>query len=174
MRGAGPNNCFSDEHLMSSLPSLTLFNAALEIAATLGTVHLLWDASAISPFYRGPNEAQPDLGGYIDESHLPANLKPTATQRLIPHHPLLDLLPWPSVRDKLIAVLAQPESRRPKELNLYTWLEDMEDETDGVLVRPGVGTGKAWDSSAWEVGGKLRRRWWFIFDSGVKKRDTYA
>lgn len=35
---------------------------------------------------------------------LPPNLHPVREQILIPHHPALDALLWPSVREKLICV----------------------------------------------------------------------
>ena len=44
---------------------------------------------------------------------LPANLHPVSAQLTIPHHPLLDVLPWPSVREKLICMLSMPSVLRP-------------------------------------------------------------
>jgi hypothetical protein len=46
-------------------------------------------------------------------SILPANLHPVAAQLMIPHHPILDLLPWPNVREKLICMFSLPSSLRP-------------------------------------------------------------
>ena len=44
---------------------------------------------------------------------LPANLRPTEAQLSLPHFPVLDVLPWPSVRTKLIFLFSQPDHLRP-------------------------------------------------------------
>ncbi|GKZ62270.1 hypothetical protein AnigIFM49718_009351 [Aspergillus niger] len=38
----------------------------------------------------------------VDISTLPESLRPTALQRLVPHHPWLDFFPFPEMRDRLI------------------------------------------------------------------------
>ncbi|PKX96914.1 bZIP transcription factor [Aspergillus novofumigatus IBT 16806] len=42
----------------------------------------------------------------VDISTLPESLRPTALQRLIPHHPWLDFFPMPEMRDRLIVAAA--------------------------------------------------------------------
>lgn len=44
---------------------------------------------------------------------LPENLRPVPAQLVIPHHPTLDILPWPTMRQKLILMLALPSKMRP-------------------------------------------------------------
>lgn len=44
---------------------------------------------------------------------LPKNLQPVLAQLTIPHHPMLDLLPWPTVRERLICMLSMPSAIRP-------------------------------------------------------------
>lgn len=65
-------------------------------------------------------------------SLMPANLQPVPAQLMIPHHPALDLLPWPSMREKLICMLALPNKLRPPIAR-----EDDEGGTDGCGIWPG-------------------------------------
>lgn len=44
---------------------------------------------------------------------LPVNLRPIPIQLVVPHHPALDLLPWPTMREKLILMLSLPSKMRP-------------------------------------------------------------
>ena len=55
---------------------------------------------------------------------LPENLRPVPAQLVIPHHPVLDILPWPTMRQKLILMLALPSKMRP--------LIAREDDDDGT------------------------------------------
>ena len=40
--------------------------------------------------------------GKIAFQHIPHDLRPTAAQRAIPHHPYIDLIPWPTFRTKVL------------------------------------------------------------------------
>jgi Domain of unknown function (DUF3425) len=104
----------------------------------------------------------------VDVAALPENLRPTRTQRLVPHHPLLDILPWPGVRDKLILFFAQPVGVRPPGLDRGQLVADLEDEAEGVVVRAeGM---EPWEMGSWEVGKAIEKRWWFVLDSKVRRR----
>ncbi|KAI9034809.1 uncharacterized protein KD926_005457 [Aspergillus affinis] len=156
---------FPDDRILE-VPSLMLLNAATKVAYRLNLAHLIWDLSAISPFYRPRESSNPStsplsLGNSStpasslastpsvsvsdpDHNHnhnpntdnpdlttLPPHLQPTLTQRLIPDHPVLDLLPWPGTRDKLIQVFNLPDHLRPKSaqdpMGLTRLVYDMED-----------------------------------------------
>jgi hypothetical protein len=170
---------FPDTYLLP-IPALGLLRACLTIAKRLGIAMQLWDCTSVSPFYVGPSPAKGNcsetsanrgiggLGIDIDITSLPKNLQPTRTQCLLPHHPLLDVLPWPSVRDKLIMYFAQPEGLRPADLGMEQLVGDLEDEAEGVVVR--AGQTEPWDVESWEVGKALEKRWWFVLDSKVKRR----
>lgn len=170
---------FSDTHLLP-IPALTLLGACLTIATRLGISMLIWDCESMSPFYLGADLSPRISGDHsvsrsscssgldVDISSLPANMQPTRIQRLLPHHPMLDILPWPTVRDKLIMCFLQPPELRPSNISMGQLVEDLEDEADGVVVREG-GTGP-WDANIWEVGKALEKRWWFALDSNVKRR----
>ncbi|KAJ9621843.1 hypothetical protein H2203_006723 [Taxawa tesnikishii (nom. ined.)] len=84
----------------------------------------------------------------------------------IPHSPVLDLLPWPAVRTKLITAFSLPESDRPihsdgQRVNLMKFAHDIED--GGVRI---------WgpnplDEKAWEVQPEFVQKWWWALDGQV-------
>ncbi|KAJ0419271.1 hypothetical protein BJY00DRAFT_314102 [Aspergillus carlsbadensis] len=107
----------------------------------------------------------------IDTQSLPTHLRPTPTQLLLPHHPLLDILPWPSTRDKLIQIFNLPVELRPEAaqdpMGLMHLAYDMEDESgEGVRVRGD----DVFEAGAWEIGNVVFRRWWWAFDSVLVDR----
>lgn len=200
---------FPDDRTLE-VPSLTLLNAAMKVAHRLNLAHLIWDLTAVSPYYR-PRESSksatspPSLGGSsswttldststaaspVDEFNLtletesntqleadittlPPHLQPTPTQRLIPHHPLLDLLPWPSTRDKLIQVFHLPLHLRPKNaqdpMALVRLVYDMEDGSgEGIKVQPG----DPFEPGGWEIGQVVFERWWWAFEGDVVERSN--
>lgn len=103
---------------------------------------------------------------------------------------MLDLLPWPSVRDKLICILSLPSSFRPsvaqeddeeeeilspisqgfKQGRAITQLiEDLDDPQDGAGLRvhgnfTKWGDGNELLEDAWEIGDHLYQKWWWCFD----------
>lgn len=156
---------FPDDHQLQ-VPELTLLNAAVKVAQRLNVVDLIWDMTAISPFYAVPSKQTGNP--MIDLTRLPSHLQPTPSQRLIPHHPVLDLLPWPATRDKLIQVFNLPVEVRPKSaqdsMGVVRLVYDMEDPAgEGMRV-----TGEdPLEVKGWEIGQVLFERWWWAFDGVV-------
>lgn len=84
---------------------------------------------------------------------LPHTLVPTLQQLMIPHRAYVDMMPWPSFRDRVLtslAVINQPE-----------FLHDL---LSGDLKIWGK---FPWDPTGWEVGGRLASKWWFLMDDGI-------
>lgn len=190
---------FPDDHLLD-VPSLTLLNAAMKVAQRLNVTELIWDFAAVSPFYQGarsslsslsvPSPPTLEINSSISESsfpnfsqctselditELPTHLRPTTTQRLISHHPLLDLLPWPSTRDKLIQVFHLPVNLRPENaqdpMALLQLVQDMEDGGgEGVRVHGQ----DPFDPCGWEIGQVMFERWWWAFEMGAVERSNQA
>lgn len=185
---------FPDDHLLE-VPSLVLLNAALQVAQRLNIADLIWDLSAISPFYRGDTSKNcsssssstgaspsslhtPSLTLASDSSStsvLPYHLRPTTTQRSLPHHPILDLLPWPSTRDKLIRVFNLPPNLRPKTaqspMGLIQLVQDMEDDgNEGVRVHGG----DPYEACGWEIGQLIFENWWWAFDTEIVLESNQA
>ncbi|PTB70923.1 hypothetical protein BBK36DRAFT_1108462 [Trichoderma citrinoviride] len=148
---------FADSYLLP-VHELTLLRAITRIAERIGCPQQIWSLDAVSPFTQGT--ATPT-------EQLPPAWKPTTSQLLVPHHPLLDFLPWPQVRDRVISIFSMPEGMRPPHaagpLALVNFAYDFEDNSEGVRVYGG----DPYDASCWEVGQVLFERWWFIFDRDV-------
>lgn len=89
---------FPDSYLLP-VNEFALMRAFFRIAARLGCKSNIFDLDSLSPFADTSNPV----------SHLPQTWQPTAAQILIPHHPILDFLPWPSVRERIIYTLTLPE-----------------------------------------------------------------
>lgn len=182
---------FPDDRLLE-VPSLVLLKAALQVAQRLNIVDLIWDLDANSPFYQGhtfpdsatsspsshaPSLQNPSLTINTDlpSAVLPVHLRPTTTQILIPHHPILDLLPWPSTRDKLIRVFNFPPHLRPKSaqspLGILQLVQDMEDDS-GEGVRPD--SCDPFEVGGWEIGQLMFEKWWWAFETEVVVRSNQA
>jgi hypothetical protein len=186
---------FPDDRILE-VPSLTLLNAAMKVAQRLNVTELIWDMTATSPFFQPSFSQQsttslpsldslgsspetssaslPQATGVSDFDELPSHLQPTPTQRLIPHHPILDLLPWPGARDKLIQVFNLPIHMRPKsaqdQLGLARLVYDMEDPGgEGMNVRGQ----DPFSPVVWEIGQLMFERWWWAFESTVVERSNY-
>jgi hypothetical protein len=123
--------------------------ALMENIKVLGLTSEGLHDDALSPFNTsGPWQ-------YDFEALLPHGLQPTLIQRTMPHHPWLDLLPIPQMRDNLISL---GESFDDTQLCL-----DMK-------VHGSVNTGHTglivwkdpWDPTGWEVTESFARSWGWI------------
>ena len=87
---------------------------------------------------------------------LPSALRPTKLQRKIPHHPWIDLLPIPGIRDNL---LRAEDSYDDMELcgDLVGFFSGSEDRTALIVW------GDPWDPKGWEVTETFLNHWaWTI------------
>lgn len=132
------------DHLIS-LSRLNVWHAANENIVALGmTAEYLCADASISIF------STPSVGVLKDA--IPPSLQPTTLQKVAPHHPWLDIFPFPSVRDNLICkgndlddddlchdLMGFWDTRRPN-ATLLVW-------------------GPPWDPSNWEVTEAFARKW---------------
>ncbi|KAF7595189.1 hypothetical protein BBP40_006933 [Aspergillus hancockii] len=89
------------------------------------------------------------------EALLPLSLQPTVIQRTMPHHPWLDLLPIPQMRDNLISL---GESFDDTQLCL-----DMKGHGSVNTGQTGLIVWKdPWDPTGWEVTESFARSWGWI------------
>jgi hypothetical protein len=153
------------------VPLLNLLNAAQILATHLHSLDRLFDLTSLSIF----NTSAPDTTSWT--LSLPQNLQPVPAQLAIPHHPLLDLLPWPAVRTKLICMFSVPAVAAPRDAEDGTVLDFqrfVHDVDDGGLFVAGA---EPASTEAWEIGDEaFLKRWWWAFDvdvvraSNVKRR----
>ncbi|KLJ11266.1 hypothetical protein EMPG_13439 [Blastomyces silverae] len=177
---------FPDDHIIE-IPTLSLLRGVLVVAERLQLKDLIWIMDAVSPFYTGPaglkspsnphspsSSSSPPPSSSSSSSStkvafegLPAHLQPTPTQRLIPHHPILDLFPWPTTRDKLIQVFSMPADLRPASAShpmaMMNLVYDIEDPAEGMRVSGG----DPFELDVWEVGQIVFERWWWAFETRV-------
>ncbi|OAL72816.1 hypothetical protein A7D00_2589 [Trichophyton violaceum] len=163
------NFTFPDDKILE-VPPLTLLRAMLTIAARLNLTEYIWNLAGISPFYTGPTGLGTNVAQHLDLAGIPRNFHPTPTQRLVPHHAILDLLPWPSARDKLIQVFSLPVQFRPPAaadpMGLMGLVYDIEDAGEGLRV-----TGPdPFSPEMWEVGQLVFQRWWWAFEGSIVER----
>ena len=144
------------------VPALQVMRASLHIAETLGCTDSIWDLNAT----RLLNPSDPCVSG------LPPNMWPTKAQTSIPHHPLFDILPWPSVRERLIYVFKLPPSQRPPAARdpnaVANIVYDIDDPTAGFRVVGGV----EFDPDNWEVGQAFFKNWWWALDRAIVARSN--
>lgn len=200
---SSPTESFPDSYLLP-MSELTLLRALLRIATRLNA-HTVWDIAANSPFCKAYDNSQDtttpaSTASWI--STLPAAWQPTTLQTTTPHHPLIDLLPWPAVRDKMIGMLSLPASRASSSnLESVSEAEQQQEEEAAALPKPEIiqqnedtgipplvgfvydmedgaegiriWGGDPYDGDSWEVGQVLFQRWWFVFDRAVVERSNY-
>lgn len=137
---------------------LTLLKACMRISQQIGCDNQLWRLDAVSPFHAGV--ATPS-------DQLPLAWRPTPAQVLIKHHPVLDFLPWASVREKVIGIFSLPDELRPPSatgaLAMINFVYDFEDSAEGVRIYGD----DPYDPGSWEVGQLFFERWWFLFDREI-------
>jgi hypothetical protein len=92
-------------------------------------------------------------------STLPPAIIPTLQQQIIPHKPYVDMLPWSSLRDRLLNSLVA--------INETQFLLDM---ASGDLR---VWGSTPWDPMGWEVGPEFARKWWFLMDSEIVQATNF-
>lgn len=151
-------------------PSLSQFNFIRALWSNVEVLSLsssqLSDDDALSPFNSlEPNQAETSTAMF---ARLPAGLRPTDLQRATLHHPWIDLLPIPEMRDNLF--------RRGfdsfDEEELCHDMRGRANQDPGVLVWH-----DPWDPSGWEVTESFVRSWgwavagcWELFRSTNKWR----
>ncbi|PSN66483.1 hypothetical protein BS50DRAFT_554818 [Corynespora cassiicola Philippines] len=139
--------------LLLGLVQLNILRALIANIDVLGLSAAEMHDDALSPF---------STAGTWHSSHdttqLPASLVPTSLQRTIPHHPWLDLIPCPAMRNNLIRVAdSLDETELCHDLCSY---QSAADGLSGVIVWR-----DPWDPKGWEVTRTFLHRWgWVLKD----------
>jgi hypothetical protein len=139
------------EHLIS-LRRLNVHHAINENIRAIGmTPGWLRPDEAISIFNVSSSEH--------NEDQIPSSLRPTAIQRLVPHHPWLDFFPFPRMRDlMIIAGDSLDEDDLCRDLMAF-W----DTHNTGATL---VVWGQPWDPKNWEATEEFVRKWhWLLAGS---------
>ncbi|KAJ5712166.1 hypothetical protein N7488_006322 [Penicillium malachiteum] len=135
--------------LLLHLVQLNFTRALMENTRILGLKYDQLHDDAISPF----NTAGPWQNDHLYT--LPITLQPTAIQRSIEHHPWLDLLPIPQLRDNLI-LAGEFEEERQLCLDMKG-SGNTRSERSGIIV-----WSDPWDPAGWEVTESFARSWGWV------------
>lgn len=143
------------------LTQLNLTRALLANVEAMGLSQSQMHDDALSPF----NTAGP-LTALMSSRQvsLPQTLRPTSLQVAIPHHPWIDLIPIPPLRDNILKALTE-------HLDEESLCQAMSGRTR--IQAPGVRVWRdPWDPSGWEVTevfvqsyGWLLKDCWTVFES---------
>ncbi|KAL2869455.1 uncharacterized protein BJX67DRAFT_347396 [Aspergillus lucknowensis] len=126
--------------------------------------------SLCSPFYR-PATVSDDPKALLETvtasvPFVPANLRPTLPQILIPHHPIFDLIPIPVLRSRAIIL----STTVPHLVNIFELKQDIfegglvcwglgEDVMSLTRRGSGSGSGHPWDLRSWRVAPWFFDKW---------------
>ncbi|KAL2061265.1 hypothetical protein VTL71DRAFT_7538 [Oculimacula yallundae] len=135
--------------LLLTLIQFNVFRALVSNTSAMGFPFDWLSAEAESPF--NTSHSTP-----IDLSQYPPNLQPTALQICIPHHPWIDLFPFPALRDTM---LLQGEDFDEDDL-CYDLVEicHAPSERSGLIV-----WADAWNPESWEMTEEFARKWgWML------------
>ncbi|KAI1322454.1 hypothetical protein F5Y16DRAFT_386594 [Xylariaceae sp. FL0255] len=171
-----PTTISNTTSLVPSLPSpffthlqfapVTLFTAMTNNALSLGLdLHRLMTPDYISPFYN-PNITHSDdpklLLTHANSlsPDIPVHLRPTLPQILYPHHPYLDLLPYPALRARLVVLSAT----MPNVFNELEFKKDVWVHAGLMCWRSVDGPPRPWDMRCWEASPWFLNKWRMLVD----------
>ncbi|KAG6364115.1 hypothetical protein INS49_005713 [Diaporthe citri] len=158
---------------LSFLPSVSQYNfikALFANMAVLGLSDEEMDNEALSPFNRGPHgpsrlPAGRAAGGQVEL--LPTALQPTELQRATMHHPWIDLLPMPAMRENIFR--RDADSFDEEEL-CHAMRGQAPVHNPGLLVWR-----DPWDPTGWEVTEDFVASWpWVVVGCADLLRSTNA
>ncbi|KAL7823131.1 hypothetical protein V8C26DRAFT_385482 [Trichoderma gracile] len=121
----------------------------------------LLDDDTPSPFsLRAPSLTRESPARHLDHISLPESLSPTSLQTSTPHHPWIDILPFPRMRDNLLRLEAGSSTASEKHQydpdSLCHWMVGL----DGSQKESGfILWGEPWDLAAWEVTVEFLDKW---------------
>ncbi|KAK1710035.1 uncharacterized protein BDZ83DRAFT_591629 [Colletotrichum acutatum] len=134
------------------LVQFNLFRGLMENMKTLGiTMPMICDDDCVSPFGSDP------MYNANTTWNIPYFLKPTETQLTTVHHPWLDFLPLPRMRDNLI--------KAGDDWDDEALCLDMVGDGDAPSGKGGmILWGEPWDPHSWEVTEDFVEKWRWILE----------
>jgi len=153
------------------LHTLTLVQACLFNAAHLGIHNLNCCDDTISPLFSpeiGTSDHPLALAQSLQRtfSYIKRDLRPTVAQVTIPHHPYLDVFPFPEVRSRIIELTACDPPLLDEDA---FWADSFNNGivcwgsiSTGGGVAPPEGGGAPWDTRSWEAKQWFLTKWSFV------------
>ncbi|KAL7942364.1 hypothetical protein V8C42DRAFT_154365 [Trichoderma barbatum] len=151
-----------DSQLLLSVMQFNVIRAAGINAAAIGVGMDRMAEDIISPFYASitlPTLPSSTVRYGKELQQIPPNLQPTALQRLVIHHPWIDVCAQPSLRN---ALLRRLHNLNEDEFCHHMFLQSGESDKDGMIGM--VVWGEAWDPSSYEISATMIRKWPWLVD----------
>ncbi|PTB73390.1 hypothetical protein M440DRAFT_1339497 [Trichoderma longibrachiatum ATCC 18648] len=153
----------SSDHLLCIM-QFNIMRAFGTITSILGLspTDLLED-DTLSPF--SPSLARETSARHLHHIPIPESLSPTGLQKSTPHHPWIDILPFPQMRDNLLRLEAGSSTAVRKHQydadSICHWMVglDASQKESGLIL-----WGEPWDVAAWEVTADFLREWGWTLD----------
>ena len=124
--------------------------------ASLGKNPALQNSAPAS--YFGPRRDTDDGDSFYED--IKPDLRPTRIQTNIPHHPCLDVLPWPTFRSNAImAASMDPPPIDEDDLCLDMLNDGIRCWGSTAMSLHGHGQGSPWDSRSWEAAPWFLQKW---------------
>ena len=105
----------------------------------------------------GRNDAVDNIGTAIFK--LPQPLIPTLQQQIIPHKAYIDMLPWCTLRDRVLEAQGT--------INELEFVSDM--SSSDIKVWGTI----PYDTTGWEIGPKFAKKWWFLLDAEILRTTNF-
>ncbi|KAL6405227.1 hypothetical protein AUP68_12071 [Ilyonectria robusta] len=152
------------ERLLSVM-QINIFHALHRNSEALGQSTLWLFCDSISPFGKTDPENTSTPSNTILAAGMaaqyPRSLTPTMLQLSTPHHPWIDLLPWPKLRDRIIYLCYITEEMDDDDLCLDMAEFDAPRDRESVSL---IVWGEPWDSRGWEVTVPFLRKWGWLLE----------
>lgn len=131
--------------LLLTLIKFNVFRALMANDQSLGFTKQWLQCVAVSPFFRSDESTRAAARG------CPPNLRPTRLQLTVDHHPWIDLLPDPSLRDNILLLGDDYDD----ELLCY----DIVDNRHGNQAESLIVWGDPCRMESWEIGEDFYKKW---------------
>ena len=134
--------------LLLTLIKFNVFRALMANNQTLGFANQWLQCEAVSPFIYSDHTTSAAIETW------PKNLRPTYLQITVEHHPWIDLLPDPTMRDNILLLGSEFDD----EPLCHDIVDNRHgDQSEGLIV-----WGDPWDPECWEIGENFCRKWGWI------------
>jgi Domain of unknown function (DUF3425) len=147
---------FSPYRNILPITRLSYFASVFTNSSILGFDFALYlSEESVSPLYSPPPQSPLKTTKTPD---LPPSLTPTPLQQKVPHHPYIDVLPFPLFRTRALAALSSSPS-----------LLDEDELCVDLMVNEGLVCegGRPWETGSWVVRGWFGRKWWWLLGNRV-------
>ncbi|KAI8165712.1 hypothetical protein K4K54_008213 [Colletotrichum sp. SAR 10_86] len=142
---------------LTTLVRVNVFHAMVRNAQALDFNAEWLTYEAISPF----NKLGPGLGPSTTGPSCPENMRPTALQLAVEHHPWIDFFPHPQMRDNFLQIVADKGEDYIDEDDMCRDIVDV-GAGAGVEEAALIVWGEPWDPRGWEATESFLRKWGWL------------